>query len=175
MRYSYRPKSSIIQFIADTWSSFPSDTFKSLYPDRANASPFPLYTVQCTAEVVCSKDADKTLISYVINKDSLVYVNNWIEQLNIQCLPRAYIGLIGSLAFVGAFVSCFFIPALGDKFGRYTVWYTTVCLQLALFPGTNLTNNIGVIYVMCFYLGMSLTGRFACGFVLLTELNIKKY
>jgi len=28
---------------------------------------------------------------------------------------------------------------------------------------------------MCFYLGMSLTGRFACGFVLLTELNIKKY
>jgi hypothetical protein len=31
-----------------------------------------------------------------------------------------------------------------------------------------------VIFVMCFYLGMGLIGRFACGFVLLTELQTKK-
>jgi len=79
------------------------------------------------------------------------------------------------MAFLGAFFSCFFVPALGDKYGRYTVWYLTMICQLPLFFGANLTQNLGVVLIMCFYLGMGLIGRFACGFVLLTEMNIKKH
>lgn len=114
------------------------------------------------------------MISYRIDTESLFYIKNWTEQLNMNCMPKFYTGLIGVMAFLGAFLSCFFIPALGDKFGRCTVWYVCICCQLPLFIGANLTENIGVIYVMCFYLGMGLIGKITCGFVLCSELNITK-
>jgi len=93
----------------------------------------------------------------------------------MYCMSKSYVGFLGAFAFLGAALSCFFVPALGDKYGRYTVWITTIACQLPLYFGANLTSNIGVIYVSCFYLGMGLIGRFACGFVLLTELMPAKH
>ena len=93
----------------------------------------------------------------------------------MQCMKGSYIGLIGAMAFAGVAISCFFIPSLGDKYGRLFVFVVTIFLQLPLYIGANVTDNIGVIYVMCFYLGMGLIGRFTCGFVLLTESFPNKY
>ena len=108
-------------------------------------------------------------------KSSEFYINNWIEQLNMTCTPKGYIGIIGALAFGGAAISCLFVPQLGDKYGRLTVWMVTIVLQLPLYVGANLTEHIGIVYVCCFYLGLGLIGRFACGFVMLTECNIAKH
>jgi len=87
----------------------------------------------------------------------------------MDCMPKAYVGLIGAMAFLGAALSCFVVPALGDKYGRYTAWYITIWLQLPLYIGANLTDHLGVVLVMCFFLGFGLIGRFACGFLLFTE------
>ena len=48
-------------------------------------------------------------------------------------------------------------------------------MQLPLYLCAIFTDNIGVVYLACFYLGMGLIGRFTCGFVLLTESFPKKY
>ena len=93
----------------------------------------------------------------------------------MQCMKGEAIGLIGAMAFAGVAISCFFVPQLGDKYGRWLVFIVTLFLQLPLYIGANFTNSIGVIYVMCFYLGMGLIGRFTCGFVLLTESLPKKH
>ena len=135
--------------------------------------PF-LYTTACDTATVCSND-DTSLISYKIDDSSIYYINNWIEQLNMTCMSKKYIGFLGAFAFLGAGLSCFFVPALGDKYGRYKVWYTTIFCQLPIYFMANLSDNIGVIYVATFYLGMGLIGRFACGFVLLTELLPEKH
>ena len=37
------------------------------------------------------------------------------------------------------------------------------------------TRSLWVIYFLCFYLGVTLIGRFTCGFVLLTELVPERY
>ena len=68
------------------------------------------------------------MISYRIDKDNAdtPYIKNWVEQLNMQCMPKAYIGLVGAMAFGGVFISCFFIPALGDKYGRHMCWAVTL-------------------------------------------------
>lgn len=87
----------------------------------------------------------------------------------MACTPTEYVGFIGAMAFFGAFISCFFLPALGDVYGRYTLWVVTIFCQLPIYLGAGITSHIGVIYVMCFVLGMGLIGRFACGFVMLTE------
>lgn len=135
------------------------------------------YVVPCNSTVVCATgdDQDTSLISYKIDESSIRYIQNWIEQLNIQCAPSEYIGLLGAMAFLGAALSCFFAPALGDKYGRWIVWFVTITCQLPIYFGANLTDHIGVVYVMCFYLGMGLIGRFACGFILFTEIVPKKY
>ena len=127
--------------------------------------------MNCDTDTVCGTGSDQntSLVSYKIDRESIYYINNWVEQLNMHCTPKAYIGLIGAMAFAGVAISCFFIPALGDKYGRQLCWAVTLFCQLPLYLGANITSNIGVIYVMCFYLGMGLIGRFTCGFVLLTE------
>ena len=93
----------------------------------------------------------------------------------MQCVKGEYIGLIGAMAFAGVAISCFFIPALGDKYGRLRVFVVNIFLQLPLYLMANFTNHLGVVYVACFYLGMGLIGRFTCGFVLLTESLPKKH
>jgi len=87
----------------------------------------------------------------------------------MACMPKAYIGGIGAMAFLGAAASCFIVPALGDKYGRYNAWYITIICQLPLYFGANITSHIGVVLVMCFFLGFGLIGRFACGYLLFLE------
>lgn len=44
----------------------------------------------------------------------------------MACMPKAYIGAIGAMAFLGAALSCFIVPSLGDKYGRHVAWYITL-------------------------------------------------
>ena len=73
------------------------------------------------------------------------------------------------MAFGGAAISCFIVPALGDKYGRLLVWTVTIFCQLPLYIAANISDHLGIVYIVTFYLGMGLIGRFACGFVLFTE------
>ena len=93
----------------------------------------------------------------------------------MQCTPGEYVGLLGALAFLGAALSCFFAPQLGDKYGRFITWWVTITLQLPLYIMAIFSTHIGVVYISCFYLGMGLIGRFACGFVMLTESLPKRH
>ena len=89
--------------------------------------------------------------------------------MNLYCTPQEAIGVIGAMAFLGAALACFFLPALGDLYGRYNVFMVTSVLQLPLYIANNYTANLGTLYVVCFFFGVALIGRFTCGFVLLTE------
>lgn len=90
-------------------------------------------------------------------------------------MSELYIGALGGLAFLGAALSCFFVPYLGDKYGRWSVFVITMFLQNALGPTANLCQNLSTLYVVVFYMGMGLIGRFTCGFVLLTEWVPKRH
>ena len=46
---------------------------------------------------------------------------------------------------------------------------------MPLFLAAIFTRSLMVVYILCFYLGVTLIGRFTCGFVLLTELVQEKY
>ena len=133
--------------------------------------------MRCDTDTVCGTGDDQNthLTSYYIEKSSMFYIDNWVEQLNMQCMKGAYIGLIGAMAFAGVAISCFIIPSMGDKYGRLQVFVATIFLQLPLYLLAIFTDNIGVVYFACFYLGMGLIGRFTCGFVLLTESLPKKH
>ena len=87
-----------------------------------------MYIMDCDRKAVCATgdDQNTSLFSYKIDTDSLVYINNWVESLNMQCTPKLYIGMIGAMAFAGVAISCLFIPQLGDKYGRHLCWMVTI-------------------------------------------------
>ena len=79
------------------------------------------YDMSCDKETICDSN-DPTLIGYSIDTSSKFYINNWVEQLNMYCLPKAYIGYMGAFAFLGAALACFFLPLWCDLYGRKWVF-----------------------------------------------------
>ena len=127
----------------------------------------------CNKTTVCDTTSTD-LISYRIDKDDMFYLDNWVEQLDLYCTPGKYIGALGSCAFLGAALACFFLPLFGDMYGRLPVYLVCSLLQLPLYYFANTTSSLAVIYALTFYLGVALIGRFTCGFVLVTECLAKK-
>ena len=136
-----------------------------------------LYSQTCERKDICEEKSppDTNLVGFTIDTSSIFFIQNWIEQLDLYCMNSTYIGALGGLAFFGAALSCFFVPYLGDKYGRWGVFATTMFLQNALGPTAILCQNLSTLYVMVFYMGMGLIGRFTCGFVLLTEWFPKRH
>ena len=95
--------------------------------------------------------------------------------MNLYCAPGIAIGVMGAMAFMGCALACFFLPALGDMYGRYNVFMVTSVLQLPLYVANNYTTSLGTIYVIIFFFGVALIGRFTCGFVLITECCCNKH
>lgn len=76
---------------------------------------------------------------------------------------------------MGAALSCFFLPSLGDKYGRWIMFQISMGLQIPIFVLALFTRQLFVVYISSFFRGVSLIGRFTCGFVLLMELFPERY
>ena len=55
---------------------------------------------------------------YPIDWESSRSVNNWVQQLNLQCAEPYQIGMLGSAFFVGMTIFVVIITRLGDVLGR---------------------------------------------------------
>jgi len=75
----------------------------------------------CTFEQICSTEAADPILSWQINAHSELTLKNWVTYFDLYCAPKYYVGLCGSLVFFGAALGCLFMPALGDKYGRWNV------------------------------------------------------
>lgn len=82
----------------------------------------PTLLQSCTYEDVCESTS---VVSYAIDYTSEFTLNNWVLQYDLICTPKSYIGIFGALIFTGAALGCFFMPALGDKYGRWTLYQVT--------------------------------------------------
>lgn len=67
------------------------------------------------------------------------------------------------------------MPALGDQYGRWTIFQVTMIVQIPLFLFCIFTESLAVIYFALFYAGIVSIGRFTCGYLLLTELVPEKW
>jgi MFS family permease len=113
--------------------------------------------VPCTRQDVCEGDQ---VLSWSVDYDSIFTLDNWIIQLDLYCIPLFQIGLIGSILCFGAALACLVIPHLGDKYGRLTVFYTTIILQIPFFFLAIFTRSLTVLYFWYFYLGVCQIGRY---------------
>ena len=54
------------------------------------------------------------------NPESL---HNLVEQLNFNCVPKVWLGLIGATFLLGIVFGCLTVIQLGDKLGRKPVYF----------------------------------------------------
>ena len=102
-------------------------------------------------------------------------LHNFIEQMNLECVPKKKIGLLGTIAFAGAAVGCFFVPRLGDLYGRKPVYVVSMVIQTGMFAGILLSHKLLPVYILAFIIGITTIGRMSCGFFLLVELVPRKW
>lgn len=77
-------------------------------------------------------------------------------------------------ALVGVGLSCLFIPRMGDLYGRKPMYIFALVLQIPVYTLACVLNKVLPIYVVAFALGPCVTGRMACGFLLLLEMMPKR-
>ena len=68
----------------------------------------------CIADNICSGE----VISYDIDWNDIYSLHNWVEKLDLTCCPGWKIGMMGSVIFIGWFITLPWLPRLSDKYGR---------------------------------------------------------
>lgn len=85
-----------------------------------------IWQYKCSQKQVCAVDQSTDMVAMKYDTDDKEYIDNWIIQCNLNCLPSLYLGILGGIAFLGAALACFFLPQLADSFGRYPIFMVTM-------------------------------------------------
>lgn len=104
-------------------------------------------------------------------------IYNWYTKLGLVCSdkPGFEMGMIAFSALIGISLACLVIPRLGDLYGRKPLYVFAIALQIPVYIAFCLFKTMIPMYITAFFLGPCVTGRMACGFLLLMELCPKKY
>jgi MFS family permease len=103
-------------------------------------------------------------------------LHNWIEKMDIDvCSSGIQFGLLGSMFFIGWVVSLFFVPYLGDKYGRKWLYVVGMWLTVVIYFGILLTHSIVTTIVLMFFYGVANGMRNSLGFVYMLEFVCEKH
>jgi MFS family permease len=108
------------------------------------------------------------------NPNTNIY--NWFVKLGLVCDPNSKkaVSLIATVALLGISLSCLIIPRMGDLYGRKPLYVFALCLQIPVYIAFCIWKTMIPIYITAFLLGPCVTGRLACGYLLLLEMVPKR-
>ena len=125
--------------------------------------------VDCDRERACSPDIKE----YSFDWESHNTLNNWMTQLDLVCIPRYQIGLVGSISFIAFAVGSFLFTKQADKVGRHPVMIvaslvTPVCLTALYFGSKSLGLNF--VYALMILMALAYNPRSSTAYLYATEI-----
>lgn len=82
---------------------------------------------ECKPEVFCKyEDFEPT-----VNWKSQTSLHNWVEKFDLKCANELLISSFGMTFFAGWTIGSFFVPQMGDKYGRKKVFI--YCMIMSAF------------------------------------------
>lgn len=107
----------------------------------------------CTSENICNNDP--RILSWNIDESHEATLDNWHRQFDLMCWPKAKIGFVCSLFWLGWCATLLWMPRFGDVYGRkYPIAYNSV-LTFFLYLGVMYAPNIyflgGVLLMFGFF------------------------
>jgi MFS family permease len=142
---------------------------------------FPQYTWKtssgvsyyCSRSQICFQGKPKEDIEWEIDWNNSQSIMNWVQELDLLCVPKFEIGLFGSLYFFGFALSGIFLK-ISDHIGRRKViqigclFCCFIITYLYAFP------DIYIRYIMLFLLGV-IAFRLVALYILIMELCPSEY
>ena len=77
----------------------------------------------CTAEQICADSPE--ILSWSVDWQNQESMHNWQQKLDIMCVSKFKVGLLGSSYFIGWCFSLLWAPRLADIYGRKTLFRIT--------------------------------------------------
>jgi MFS family permease len=114
-------------------------------------------------------------MNYTINWDNQTSLYNWVEQLDLICVDKEHIGLIGSVYFMGWTTTCLVVPPPADRYGRRLIFLGCITLLLVSYAWLMFTHNINVTISMMYLQGFITSGRITVGYVYMQEFMTPKW
>jgi len=102
-------------------------------------------------------------------------LQNWVQQLDLECVSHTYVSLIASLCFLGWCTSLLFLPSLADRVGRKWIVLVGQGVQLLTFPVLLQSQSLYLTLVTMFVFGLCTTARCSIAFVYWMELLPQRY
>jgi MFS family permease len=102
------------------------------------------------------------------SKETSIY--NWYTQLNMECISKARVGLIGSSIFIGWTIAAFIIPRQADIHGRRKIFMFSMAIQSVTFLALYFSHDVNFTTVLMFIFGVASVGRCSISFLYLMEL-----
>ena len=56
------------------------------------------------------------------------FIDNWVNKLDLLCVPHAKVGLMGSAFFIGVLIAIIWVPSSSDKYGRLNFFRMSLAL-----------------------------------------------
>jgi len=79
----------------------------------------------CTRTEICEAGLSRSQY-----KPTGSYIDNWIDRLDMLCVPNLKVGMLGSCFFIGIIISIIPVPALSDRYGRRSIYLATMALTV---------------------------------------------
>lgn len=92
-------------------------------------------------------------------------LHNWVETLNLTCVPGSKMGFIGASYFIGWTATCLIIPPLADRIGRKYVYRVALTLNIFAMIGLVLSRSLNLTIGIITFIGVITAGRILVGYV----------
>ena len=114
--------------------------FLEVYPDYECF--ISMKWVNCDREHICTDHIPKN--EWRINYDSENSYHNWVDpgKLDLTCVDKNVIGLLGSAYFLGFAISSGITPNLADKYGRKKPYQGSLIVQTMAYFVIIMSKNV---------------------------------
>lgn len=102
-------------------------------------------------------------------------MNNFIVDFDLFCISKVNLGFMGTILFIGLFLSSLIFPRLGDIHGRKPIFIKYFFIHVIGVLLITIAYNIYWIYIGLFLVGLGSSIRIAIGYVFVFEFFPKQY
>ena len=109
-----------------------------------------------------------------IDWDSKTSFNNWVGQIDLTCVRKEKIGLLGTVVFLGWTLASYFVPQYSDVHGRKVVFITLLSCQSIVVLGLIFSKSWLLSVFLLFLFGLTIVGALPIGYIYVLELMTQK-
>jgi MFS family permease len=102
-------------------------------------------------------------------------LDNWVDKLDLLCLPKSEIGLLGSSLFVGIICTVIWVPRLSDIKGRRNIMIISLILHLSAYILLYFTKSLKVACICIMAIGSTFAGKRVVAYNYILEICPKHY